>query len=490
MGISASVIARVVGIDPQFVNLSGDAVFLLPQQVALIGQGSTSATYATTPIQFFTSALVGQTYGFGSPLHLAALKLLPAHGGGLGTVPLTVYPLIDGAGAAAAGQINPTGTQVGNAEYTVVCGGIRTSFSLLDGANGAGVAVTIAAAMQSNLNNPAIASVNVSDIDIDLKWQGLSGNDVTLSVEGPTTQGMVWGFTQPVGGTLDPDVDAALTNIGTKWETMVVSCFPIGTEVELDKYVVWGEPRWGATTRTPAVVITGSNSTNNTAINVIGNTRKPDRVNALVRSPGSPELPCQIAAAAVAKMAVQANSNPPVDYAGQSIAVVAGAEADQLNLAERNTAILAGISSVQVADSVVQLSDTVTYYHPDGEIPPAYRYVVDIVKLQNLVYNLALIFEADEWKGAPLIPNIQPTTNPAARKPKDAIAAVASMINGAGLQAIISDPETAKKTITAVINSTNPKRLDVAVTLQLSGNTNVINVDMFFGFFFETPPLV
>jgi hypothetical protein len=36
----------------------------------------------------------------------------------------------------------------------------------------------------------------------------------------------------------------------------------------------------------------------------------------------------------------------------------------------------------------------------------------------------------------------------------------------------------------------NPKRLDLTVTVQLSGNTNIVSVDLEFGFFFGTQALV
>ena len=59
-----------------------------------------------------------------------------------------------------------------------------------------------------------------------------------------------------------------------------------------------------------------------------------------------------------------------------------------------------------------------------------------------------------------------------------------------GLEAIISDPDTAKGTIVAVISSTNPKRLDVTYTVALSGNTNIISIDFYFGFYFGPAPVV
>jgi hypothetical protein len=64
------------------------------------------------------------------------------------------------------------------------------------------------------------------------------------------------------------------------------------------------------------------------------------------------------------------------------------------------------------------------------------------------------------------------------------------LVDSLGLEAIISDPATAKASIIAVISSTNPKRLDMTLTVALSGNTKIKSVDLFFGFFFGTAPEV
>jgi len=99
-------------------------------------------------------------------------------------------------------------------------------------------------------------------------------------------------------------------------------------------------------------------------------------------------------------------------------------------------------------------------------------------------YNLDLIFDTPEWDGAPLIKSGQATDNPLAKSPSTAITAVASMLEGLALNAIISDLKAAKASIVATINSGNPKRLDIELTVKLSGNTNIISVDLFFGFQF------
>jgi outer membrane receptor protein involved in Fe transport len=157
---------------------------------------------------------------------------------------------------------------------------------------------------------------------------------------------------------------------------------------------------------------------------------------------------------------------------------------------QRNQAIKAGCSTVEVRDGVINIGDVVTFYAPTGEDPPAYRDVVDIVRLQNIIYNIDSIFSQKEWAAAPLIPDGQPTANPNARKPSSAKAAMAGMVDKLGLAAILSDPKASKKLITAVISSINPKRLDVDVPVWLSGNSKIKSTTLRFSFFFGTPLVV
>jgi len=165
--------------------------------------------------------------------------------------------------------------------------------------------------------------------------------------------------------------------------------------------------------------------------------------------------------------------------------LIPGNDGDQWDYVQRDVAVKAGSSTIEVNDGVINVSDAVTFYHPEGDSTPAYRYVVDIVKLQNIIFNLDLIFAQESWAGAPLVPDADPTVNPSAKKPKMAKAEVYAVIDSLGLNSIISDPETAKANTLAGINSSNPKRLDVATTVQLSGNTNIISVDLDFGFYFS-----
>ncbi len=491
--VAASAVARVVGIAVNFKDLRGGNIVFLPQRIAVIGQGASAATYDTTKLQLSNALVVAQTYGFGSPLHLAAQKLFPVNGDGVGSIPVTFYPLEDGGGSAtAAGDITPAGSATVAGSFRVVVNNILSEAFIVDVGDSVAVMVaSITAAVAATLNLPVLATDGTTTVDIDAKWAGPTGNDIVLAIEGPTDIGVTFGFTQPVGGATNPDIAPALAQVGNVWETLFLNCLDIADTTTLDLFSAFGEGRWGALVKKPCIVFTGNTATTVTNAIVISDARKSDRTNSQLVAPGSDDLPFVVAARQLARIAPVANNNPPRDYGSQdATGLTPGTDGEQWTYPERDQAVKAGSSTVEVKSGVVNLSDTVTFFHPDGDPNPAYRFVNDIVKLQNIIFNLDLIFATDEWDGAPLIPDDQPTSNRSAKKPKMATAAVASMIDSLALEAIISAPAVAKASILSGINESNPKRLDIAWTAQLSGNANIISIDLDFGFFFGTPTIV
>lgn len=499
MSVDASAVARVLGISTQFQDLRAGAVQFLPQQIAVIGQGATaSAGYPLTPYQITSAAQAAARYGFGSPLHLAALELFPVEGGGVGSIPVVLYPLEDDypAGVAATGSITPSGAAGIVASYRVrIAGKLSAPFTTAVGDNVATICDKIVAAINAVLEMPMLATDGTTDVDLAAKWAGASGNDLTVEVLDATgevpSDDITFAIVQPASGAADPDLSAPLALFGSRWNTLVVNCMGPSNTTALTDLATVGEARWGELVRKPFVAFTGNpEAVVGTATTVTG-ARTSDRVNAQVVAPGSPNLPLQIAAAHVREIAKLANNNPPTDYGSRQLrTLVPGSDAVQWDYATRDQAVKAGSSTVEKKNGFVCISDVVTMYHPAGEVPPAYRYVVDIIKLMNVIYNLELEFANPAWDGAPLIPDDQPTVNPNARKPRSAKVAVNRILDSLGLEAIISNPEAAKASTVAQISSSNPKRLDVRTTVQLSGNTNIISVDLNFGFFFGTAAVV
>ena len=120
--VDLSAVARVVGIKTEFVNLRGGNVVNLPQRIAVFGQGNSAATYSLDKYRVTSATQAAERYGFGSPIHLAVQQLLPANGDGVGTIPVTVYPLEDGVAAiTASGDITPSGsvTKAGAARVVI-----------------------------------------------------------------------------------------------------------------------------------------------------------------------------------------------------------------------------------------------------------------------------------------------------------------------------------------------------------------------------------
>lgn len=489
VAVAESAVARVVGIETKFINLRGDVKFL-PMRIAVFGQGSTAsqASYSTDKKTVTSAKEVGDGYGYGSPLHLAVNELLPPNGGGVGIIPVTIFPLKDdGAAVTAAGSITPVGAQTAQQTYYIKVNNIKSKeFTLAAAASVADAVAAIVTAINSVINMPVIAVNTGPDTSVVLnaKWGGPTGNDIKVEVVG-TEAGIVFTTVDPTGGATNPDISAALAQVGNIWETLVLNCLDIADTTTLSLYTDFFEPRWGPTVKKPAMVFTGTTEASQATAIVIPEARKTDRINVQLVAPGSDDLPFIVAADQLAELAVIANDNPPVDYAGQkATSLTPGTDAEQWDDIEREAAVRGGSSTVESVDNVVEMSDTVTFYHPAGEEPPAYRFVNDVIKVWQNLFNLALIFEADDWKGAPLIPDEQATVNPLAKKPKDAKTAIGVMLDSLALEAIASDPATAKKTIAANISSTNPRRLDVSYTWQISGNTGIISITSNWGFFF------
>lgn len=497
MGIDASVVARVVGIDAQFVDTRTNSVLFLPQQIAILGQGNTASVgYSLTPRQIFSALEAGRVYGFGSPIHQSALEVFPLEGGGVGSIPVWVYPMNDDAsGAASVASITPSGAAPAAGTYYARIGGrLSAPIVLAQGDSVATINDKIVPAIQAVLEMPMNAADGTTDTDLTSKWEGVSANSILVEMldsQGKVpTSGLTFTIVQPASGAADPDPSAALALIGSKWITLVINCFVATNSNALNDLQAVGEGRWDKLFRKPFVAVCGSNVSTLGTLTAITDARPTDRINALIPAPGSPAMPMRIAAAAVREIAKEANNNPPTDYGSHALArLPPGIDGVQWDHPQRDTAVKLGLSTTEIKNGLVNLSDVVTMYKPVGETPPAYRYVVDIMKLMNTIFNVDLEFASSKWDGKPLIADDQATVNPNARKPKAAKAAAGRIVDGLALQAILSDPKTTKKNMTCNISAQNPKRLDLGMTVYLSGNTNVFSVDLFFGFFYGTPAL-
>jgi phage tail sheath gpL-like len=422
------------------------------------------------------SALVGTGNGTITALSVTGTPLPGAYTLTVNTAVANggVWTLTDPNGTVISTTLTQT---VGAGAATVLsAGGIQ--FTITDGTTDFGLGATFT------------ITVPATKVNLTAGWKGTTGNLMKIEIIGPNV-GVVFAVTAMTGGLVDPDPTSALNLMGNIWETFVLNTLPVADTAALDVYQTFGEGRWGVTTHQPLIVFTGTTHTTVALATAVSSTRKTDRINALLAAPGSPMLPFVVAARMLARIAVIAGSDPASDYCGlPAETIIPGADDLQWDWPTRDQALKAGCSTSEVVDRVVQIGDVITFWAPTGEDPPAYRNVVDVVKVMNIIFNMAVRFSAPGWKRAPLIPDGQATVNPNARKPSAGKAEMASLADVLALAAIISDPAFTKKSLTSVINSTNPNRLDVGGTFKISGNSKIKSVNLFFGFFFGTPALV
>lgn len=500
MPVDATAVARVTGIKTMYKDMRRGSALNLPQHIAVFAPGSDSVTYSSEKFVATSSAEVGRRLGWGSLADLIADELLPANGDGVGTVRVTVFPLQPAyEGIPATGTITPTGTQTEAQSYRVEASGRRSApFVIAPNESIASICTKIANAINGSLRMPISATADTTKVDIQVKWSGESGNDVFVEVIGETS-GVTFGISQPSGGLVNPDVETALEQIGSQWVTMIVNGLNIEDTIALDAYHAFGgspgtettpgSGRWDPLVQKPLVVFTG-----NTKADVIAATqetaaRTSDAVNVQIAAPGSPNLPAVVAARAVARIARLANNIPAHDYGSQLLdRIIPGTDAQQWDYTKRDLAVKLGSSTVEKGDDgLLRLSDVVTCYRPTGEEPPPYRYVVDIVKLQNVIYNIALEFNKPEWDGAPLVGDDEPVTEPTAKKPKNAKSRASQIIENLANAAILTNREQAKANTQAWIGG--PKRLNLRIPVQVSGNVNQKAILLEWGFDFGSAPV-
>ena len=330
---------------------------------------------------------------------------------------------------------------------------------------------------------PVTCAVIDEGLKLVSKAAGEVGNLIKTRVKG-NVPGLVFTVTQLTGGEKDPVVTPGLEAINSVWETAILCCFDYKNEDRLDLTLNYGAGRWEGLEKKPVLCYWGC--TDNYATRTAVTDKRPlDKINVLLPSVGSPELPYVVAAKALVEdVLTTANANPAQGYKGNLTGLEAGDDSVQESYQVRNMSVSKGSSTNVKNGSVAELSDVVTMYHPTNEGKyPGYRYVVDMIKLMNVVYNVRLIMEQDDMKGAPLVEDSTVTSNKAAIQPKTVKTWFLNLAKSLADKALIQDVDFTKEGLTVSIDSENPKRLNVVFPVKLSGNVEVSSTDIYFGFY-------
>jgi len=505
MGITASNLATGVGATAQNVQFQATAT-IINRNILVCGPGIPATITANGVVngkvaQVLSSAQGIATYGSGSIL---ARLLTAVFNGTNGAVQVWALPEADGSAAPtnataltvtastpAAGTvtfyINGTG-------YSATTTSVSTPTSICANTLGG-----LSYAINADANCPCTATPTAGVIALTYKSKGVYGNFVTLSFCSQPgdiiPSGVTGAVVAPTGGTVTSPLGTDLPlAIGTG---SVANILPNGQQVTdlvhgftqdattvtaISAYNGAGNSPTGlydGTVGRPIRALDGHNLATGTAALTaalaIGTTNILDRTDGLICVPGSLTHPSEIAATAIGVMARINNQRAEQNYIGQILpgvdpgyacAFAGNRWTDQYT--SRDSAVQGGLSPTLCYGSSVLLQNVVTFYHP-ASVPVtsnAYREMVNISKVQNILASIRTNFSGPKWLGYTIVSDVKNVTIGAsrqfARDTDSVIDDYVALAKSWGANAWVYDPNF---TIKALANKANP-----AVQLRVGGD--------------------
>jgi len=476
--VGSEVVSTVVGYKitkGQFNETSPN----LPQRVDIFGEANEAnqTGLVTAAVQITTAKKAGEDYGFGSPIHMAARILFPVSGDGIGGIPVFVRAQAEASGASAKlWEINPTGVATGNGTHTIVIAGRegidgdRYDINIETGDDAAAVSGKIEAAVNLIISSPVLANDTTYSTILTSKWKGLTANDIVVSVDvNDNALGLTYDVEDVADGAATPSISQALLDLGNDWATIILNTYGTVESIMDSLEATNGIPdpisptgRFTGTIMKPFIALTGSTDDDPS---LITDTRKEDVTIAICPAPLSLGLPLEAAANVCRLFARQSQDNPHGDIINQSYPDMPIPADDDIGLMaifeNRDAIVKKGSSTVDLNVGRYRIKDFVTTYHPDGEIPPQFRYARNLMLDLNVFFGYFLL-EETFLVGKTLAGNDDQIVVSGVVKPKTWQGIIHEYANDLASRALITDASFMQDSLLVVISSSNPDRLETS----------------------------
>jgi len=473
----------------------------LPQRVAVLCEANTAnqATLDLTPYQATSAQAVGAKYGYGSPAYHIARIALPLNGGGLGGIPLIFYPQAEAAGATSKViQIAPAGVATSNATHTVKIAG-RTNvdsqfynINVVIGDTIATITTKITDAVNAVLGAPVISTDNDYVTTFTAKWKGLTSNDLNVTIDtNGNAAGITYWINTTVTGSGTPSVASALALFGNDWNTIVINSYGTVSSVMSSLEAFNGIPdntnptgRYVGIVMKPFIALTGSVADDPSTIT---DARKLDCTVSISAAPNSTGLPMEAAANDAVLFAVTAQNTPELDilnkfYSDMPTPTLIGSMADYNT---RDLFVKKGCSTVDLVSGKYQVKDPVTTYHPDGEIPPQFRYRRDMMIDWNIRYGYYLL-EQLYVVGKVIANDSDTVSSQNVIKPKQWKQVLKKYFDELVSRGLIVDSAFSNSSLSVGISTVNPNRFETTFSIKRSGVARISATTATMGFNFGT----
>jgi len=485
---------------------------------------STGASALPQKVILFTPIATGKQSGFtdyAKPHTITSLKdfntlfgvcpgyfvtriLKPVNGGGIGTVPLIVYPIEDKAGASAAvGDITPTVSTAAtsNNTHTILFNGRdnidgrKASYSVVVGDTVATIVAKQIAAINGMLYAPVVASDGTTKTTLTSTWKGVLSNKITVTIDtNGDACGVSYAIVNPKDAVGDPDITGALANIGDTWGTLFVNLWGSTTFAEIDAFVgipnvtTGGTGRWSNMVMKPFVCVSGSTTSTIATLKGLMSSNKTSVCHSVFPCPNSDGYEFEAAANIVALAAPLWDKEPHKDPHKMVLPDMplptSGVIGDMSSYATRDELVAAGCSTVSYNDGYV-VEDFIVFRRPDDQNPLAidFSYVRDIMVDMNVAYNYKYR-ENRDLVGKTIVGDNDAVKVTGVIKPKDWKAQVFDLANDLAEKAMITDTAYTKANSTVGISGTDPQRINTVFYYKRTGIARKSGTTAYAGFNF------
>lgn len=487
--VSSSNVAAVVGylLAKGNFNTSNPA---LPQSIAILGEASTTAQsgLSTAGLMVTSAKAVGDVYGYKSPLYAMARILFPLSGGGV-TCPVTVYAQAEASGAVAKVMtVTVTGTSTGSGTHYVYIAG-RT------GIDGASYAINIATGdtptiiagkIKDVINNclacPFTADNTLGVLTATAAWAGLTSNGLNISIDtNGNSLGVSYAVATSTAGAATPSVAASLALFGNKWHTIVINGYGTVTTTMGELETFNGIPsitnptgRFNPTLFKPFIALTGTVADDPSSIT---DTRKANQTIAPCPASLSAGQHYEAAANYAVVYSKIAQDTPHLDVLNSVLPdmpapAIGASEPAMNNYTTRDSYVKKGCSTAILEAGVYKIQDFVTTYHPDGEVPPQYRYPRDLNIDFNAEYAYRLLVQQYQV-GMSIANDNDIVSVQDVIKPKQWKAIVAGFYEDFTKRALFADLAFGVASIDVSIDTQNPNRMNTVYSYKRTGVTRI-----------------
>lgn len=498
--VSSERISSIVGYKIIKGNFSSTSPNL-PQRIAIFAEANTDnqVTLDTDGYQITSAQEAGSRYGYGSPIYLIARILLPLNGGGVGGVPVIVYPQEEVAGATAKIlEITPSGIATANGTHTLIIAGRENldgefyNINIVSGDGAEEITAKISDAINNILGSPVIGTDDSYTANLTSKWKGLTADALSVTInDNGDALGITYAVNSIQSGSGTPSVQAALDQFGNEWVTLVVNSYGTHTQTMtlLEQFNGIPDPtnptgRFVGIVMKPFVAITGSVAEDPSAIT---DARLNNVTIAIAPAPLSVGLAMEAAANMCLQAAIIAQNNPHLDvsnmpYPDMPTPTAIGTMA---SYESRDAIIKKGCSTVDLVAGQYIIKDFVTTYHKLGEVPPQFRYVRNLVIDNNVRYSYYLLEQINVVDHA-IAADGDTVFAVKVIKPKQWKALLKGFAEDLSKRSLIVLPQFMTDSLIVNLSVSNPDRLETFFKYKRSGFVRIASTTAQAGFNFGT----